>query len=143
MKKKYIPSPQDKKDWDEFLEKEKNVNFQEAGELEERQKINKLKKLDLHGFSLDESSKIVKKFIIESFAEGCRKLLIVTGKGSRSKSYDNPYVSKDLSILRHSIPEYIKNDEILKLKVNNISEAEIQDGGQGAIYVFLKKNGKL
>ena len=143
MKKKYTPPFKDKKDWNEFFKKIDDVNLQEAGELEERKKINNLRKLDLHGFSLDESSKLVKKFIIESFELGYKKILIVTGKGLRSKSYDNPYVSKNLSILRYSIPEYIKSNEVLSCKISSMSKAEIQDGGEGAFYIFLKKNNQL
>jgi len=139
VKKKYAASPKDKKDWTEFLKNIGEVSFKEAGEVYSEKKINKIPKLDLHGFSLDESSKMVKKFITDSYNFGYKKLLVVTGKGLRSKSYNNPYVSKKLSILRYSIPEYIKNDESLKKRVSKISEAEIKDGGEGAVYIFLQK----
>ena len=66
-----------------------------------------------------------KKFIIESFERGFRKLLIVTGKGSRSKSYDNPYLSEKLSILKYSLPEFINRDESLNSKISKISDAII------------------
>jgi DNA-nicking Smr family endonuclease len=140
VKKKYTVPSKDKKDWSEFLENVDEVNLNEAGETYFEKKTNNLKKLDLHGFSLAESAEMVKKFINESYDSGYKKLLIVTGKGLRSKSYKDPYVSKKLSILRYSIPEYIKNNENLKKKINKISEAEIKDGGGGAIYIFLKKN---
>ena len=104
---------------------------------------NKVRKLDLHGFSLIEANRTVKKFIIESFNNGYKKLLIVTGKGLRSKSHDNPYLSEKLSVLRYSVPEYIKNDENLANKINSISTADIKDGGEGAIYIFLKNNKKF
>ena len=99
--------------------------------------------MDLHGTSLIEANKIVKKFIIESFNNGYKKLLVVTGKGLRSKSYDNPYISEKLSVLRYSVPEFIKNDENLINKISRISKAEIKDGGEGAIYIFLKNNKKF
>ena len=67
----------------------------------------------------------------------------MTGKGSRSKSHENPYLSEKLSVLRNSVPEYIKNDENLANKINSISTADIKDGGEGAIYVFLKNNKNL
>jgi DNA-nicking Smr family endonuclease len=86
---------------------------------------------------------MVKKFINESFNRGYKKLLIVTGKGLRSKSYDNPYVSEKLSVLKYSVPEFIKNDENLNNKISRISKAEIKDGGEGAIYIFLKNNKKI
>jgi DNA-nicking Smr family endonuclease len=97
----------------------------------------------LHGFSLSEANKAVKRFIIESFDRGYKKILIVTGKGLRSMSYENPYISKNLSILKNSIPEYINNNESLMSKIIKISKANIKDGGDGAIYIFLKNKKKL
>ena len=90
-----------------------------------------------------EANKIVKKFIIESFNNGYKKLLVVTGKGLRSKSYNNPYVSEKLNVLRYSIPEFIKNNENLNNKISRIAQADIKDGGEGAIYIFLKNNNKF
>ena len=78
--------------------------------------------------------------IIKSFNSGYKKLLIITGKGLRSKSHENPYFSKKLSVLKYSVPEYIKNDEDLNNKIIRISEADIKDGGEGAIYIFLRNN---
>ena len=100
---------------------------------------NKVNKLDLHGHSLIEANQLVKDFITKSFENGYRKLLIVTGKGSRSKSYDNPYFSEKLSVLKHSIPEYIENNQDLNSKIISISKADQKDGGEGAIYILLKK----
>ena len=83
------------------------------------------------------------------YQEECRKagkedsvqeFLVITGKGLRSKAYKNPYVSEELSFLRYSVPEFIKNDENLKSKISKISKAKIKDGGEGAIYIFLKNN---
>ena len=88
-------------------------------------------------------NKIVKKFVTESFNNGYKKLLIVTGKGSRSKSYDNPYISEKLSVLKYSVPEYIKNDENLNLMINKITQADSKEGGKGAISIFLKSNKKF
>ena len=104
---------------------------------------NKVRKLDLHGFSLIEANKIVRKFIIESFNNGYKKLLIITGKGLRSKSYNNPYLSEKLNILKYSVPEYINNNENLNCKINKISQASLKDGGEGAIYIYLKNNKKF
>ena len=111
--------------------------------MQNNTEINKVRKLDLHGFSLSESNKIVKKFVVESFDQGCKKLLIVTGKGLRSKSYDNPYISEKFSVLRYAVPEFINNDESLNNKVKKISTADVKDGGEGAIYIFLKSNKKF
>ena len=92
---------------------------------------------------MDNANKVVKKFIIESFDKGYNKLLVVTGKGLRSKSYDNPYISENLSVLKNSVPEYIKNNENLNSIISKITQADQQDGGEGAINIFLKNNKKF
>ena len=138
MKKKYVTSSKDKKDWINFVRQIGDINPKEADFSQESIKINKIPKLDLHGVSLTEANKKVEKFIIESFNYGYKKLLIVTGKGLRSESYDNPYISEKLSILKYSVPEFIKNEENLNNKISRISKADVRDGGDGAIYIFLK-----
>ena len=143
MKKKYVVSSKNKKDWIDFTKQISNISLKEADFLQNNTEINKVRKLDLHGFSLSESNKIVKKFVVESFDQGCKKLLIVTGKGLRSKSYDNPYISEKFSVLRYAVPEFINNDESLNNKVRKISIADIKNGGEGAIYIFLKSNKKF
>ena len=143
MKKKYFVTAKDKKDWTVFTKQMGNIGAKESDIIKKNIKINEVKKLDLHGFSLIEANKIVKNFIINSFNNGYKKLIIVTGKGLRSKSHDNPYLSEKLSVLRYSVPEYIKNDENLANKINSISIADIKDGGEGAIYIFLKNNKKF
>ena len=120
-----------------------NIHVKKEDLEEQNMEMNRIKKLDLHGFSLIEANKKVKKFIIESFDNGYKKLLIVTGKGLRSKSYDNPYVSEQLSVLKYAIPEYIKNDENLNLMINKITQADSKEGGKGAISIFLKSNKKF
>ena len=117
-----------------------NISVKESDVLKENIEINKVKKLDLHGSSLIEANKIVKKFIIESFNSGYKKLLVVTGKGLRSKAHYNPYLSEKLNVLKYSVPEYIKNDENLSNKITKISTADMKNGGEGAIYIFLKSN---
>jgi len=143
VKKKHVATSKDKKDWMDFTKQIDNISPKEADLLQTNIQINKIPKLDLHGFSLSESNKIVKKFVIESFNRGYKKLLVVTGKGLRSKSYNNPYVSEKFNVLRYSIPEFITNDENLKNKINRILKADIKDGGEGAIYIFLKNNKKF
>ena len=143
MKKKHFVTPKDKRDWDVFTKQIGDISPKESDLLKENIEINKVKKLDLHGSSLIEANKIVKMFIIESFNNGYKKLLVVTGKGLRSKSYNNPYVSEKLNVLRYSVPEFIKNDENLNNKISRIAQADIKDGGEGAIYIFLKNNNKF
>tara|TARA_B100001167_G_scaffold16693_1_gene8928 strand:+ start:158 stop:595 length:438 start_codon:yes stop_codon:yes gene_type:complete len=143
VKKKYSASSKDKKDWADFTKQVGNISVTEDDFLEENRQINKVRKLDLHGYSLDNANKVVKKFIIESFNKGYNKLLVVTGKGLRSKSYDNPYISENLSVLKNSVPEYIKNNENLNSIISKIIQADQQDGGEGAINIFLKNNKKF
>ena len=143
VKKKNLISSKDKKDWIAFTKQMGNIKAKESDLLKENIKLSEVKKLDLHGFSLIEANKIVKNFIINSFNSGYKKLLIVTGKGLRSKSHNNPYLSEKLSVLKYSVPEYIKNDENLANKINRITTADIKDGGEGAIYIFLKNNKKF
>ena len=143
MKKKYLVSSKDKKDWLEFIENVGNISPKSEDILNTKTDIIKVPKLDLHGFTLKESNQKVKKFILECFNLGFKKILIVTGKGSRSKSYNNPYTSEKLSILRYSIPEFIRNEEGLSNIIIKISKAKINDGGEGAIYIFLKNKKKF
>ena len=127
----------------DFTKQMGSISPKESDLLKESIEINKVPKLDLHGASLIEANRIVKKFIIESFNNGYKKLLVITGKGLRSKSYNNPYVSEKLNVLRYSVPEFIKNDENLNNKISRIAQADIKDGGEGAIYIFLKNNNKF
>ena len=143
MKKKYTASSIDKKDWIDFTKQIGDIKPKEADLFQENIQINKVAKLDLHGLSLKESNNKVKEFIIESSNRGYKKLLVITGKGLRSKSYSNPYVSEKLNVLRYSVPEFIKNDEDLKNKIGKVLEADIKDGGVGAVYIFLKNNKKF
>ena len=143
VKKKYVVSSKDKRDWTAFTKQIGDISSKESDLWVQNTEINKVRKLDLHGSSLIEANKLVEKFIIESFNSGYKKLLIVTGKGLRSKSYYNPHVSDKLSVLRYSVPEFIKNDENLNNKISRTSKVAIKDGGEGAIYIFLKNNKKF
>ena len=138
MKKKIIVSSKDREDWMAFTKEMGNVSVKESDFIKEDRTLRKTPKLDLHGFSLEQANKAAKKFIIKFFDKGYKKLLIVTGKGIRSKSYKNPYLSEKLSMLKYSVPEYIENDEDLVNKINKITQASLKDGGDGAIYIFLK-----
>tara|TARA_Y100000758_G_C15793517_1_gene328097 strand:- start:143 stop:562 length:420 start_codon:yes stop_codon:yes gene_type:complete len=139
VKKKYPATPQDNKDWIAFTKRLENIHDKDNDFIKQNTTVNKIRKLDLHGLSLNEANKIVKKFVIQSFEEGYRKLLIITGKGLRSQIHKNPYLSEQMNILKHSVPEFIKNDEDLLEKISSISTADLKDGGEGAFYIFLRK----
>ena len=143
MKKKGLASSKDKKDWLDFVDNMDNIGAKEVDSQYRNIDVNRYRKLDLHGFSLSEANEAVKKFIIESYEEGYTKLRIITGKGLRSKSGKNPYLSEKFSVLKYSVPEYVKNDENLNYKVKKIIQAEPNEGGEGAFNIFLKKNKKF
>ncbi len=141
MKKKNpaTATSKDKEDWIHFTKNTKNI-FDKDSSLEKKNFFSKrVKKIDLHGYSLNEANKKVKNFVINSYNEGYEKLLVITGKGQRSQIDQNPYVSKQMSVLKNSVPEFIKNDEDLKNIIKKISTAELSDGGEGALAIFLKK----
>ena len=139
MKKKYSVLPKDKKDWITFTKRLVNIYDKDANFTKQDTTKNKIRRLDLHGLSLNQANNVVKKFIIESFKNGYRKLLIITGKGLRSKVHKNPYLSEQMNVLKHSVPEFIKNDEDLFEKISRMSTADLKDGGEGAFYIFFKK----
>ena len=143
MRKKYSTTPKDKKDWITFTDHLEGIYDKEAGHAIQYTTANKIRKLDLHGLSLNQANKIVKKLVMKSFEEGCKKLVIVTGKGLRSKVYENPYLSKQMNVLKYSVPEFIKNDKDLFSKISKISKADLKDGGEGAFYIFLKSSRNL
>ena len=131
-------SKKDKKDWEEFLTKKDSLPNKDS--VVSKKKTEKIKTFDFHGFSLDEANTTIDKLIKESYKNGIKKLVVVTGKGIHSDNEKNPYSSKDLGILKYSIPEYIKNNSELMKLINEIKDANIEDGGGGAFYIFLKKN---
>ena len=137
MKKKI--SDKDQKDWNRFIsnkEKLENKDFL-FQQVENKKEITK--KIDLHGFSLEEANKFVEKFILDSFNKNVNKIIVITGKGLRSKNSENPYVSEDLSILKNSVPEFVRSSSNLMKIIKHIKDASVEDGGEGAFYIYLKK----
>ena len=128
----------DKKDWKNFTSSRDKVPIKDFKINKKNIKENTERIIDLHGFSLENANKIVEGFINNSYQEGIKKVIVVTGKGTRSKTANNPYLSRDLSILKHSVPEFIKSNSSLMNKIKQISEANIEDGGSGAFYIYFK-----
>ena len=130
-------SDKDKKDWQDFLSK--NEKLPNKDSIKTNSLVSRSTEIDLHGFTLDDANKEIEKFIHECFNNGFNKIGVVTGKGLHSNNEQDPYISKDLSILRYSVPEFIKNNiELMKL-INEFKEAPVEDGGEGAFYILLKK----
>ena len=141
MTKKKSISSDDYKEWFSYTKEMKDVYDKDINinsKNEERSK-SKIRTIDLHGLSLENANLNIKKFINESFEKKFRKIKVITGKGSRSKAQENPYVSNELSILRNSVPEFIRNDASLIKKIQKIYEAHPNEGGEGAFYILLKK----
>ena len=130
-------SDKDKKDWQNFLSRNENLPNKDSN-IQER-KIKKTLTFDLHGYSLEDANKKIKDLIIEARSKGVNKLIIVTGKGLHSQNEKDPYVSKELGILKYSVPDYIKKNKELMSMIINIKEANMDDGGNGAFYIYLKK----
>ena len=131
-------SEKDKNDWENFISSDEqlpNKDFKLS-----KQKSFKVKSIDLHGYTLEEANNAIEKFILESFREKINKLIVVTGKGLHSQNEKDPYVSKNLSILKYSVPEFISSNQSLMKIIHEMQDTKIEDGGSGAFYIFLKKN---
>tara|TARA_B100001093_G_scaffold113346_1_gene105745 strand:- start:133 stop:552 length:420 start_codon:yes stop_codon:yes gene_type:complete len=130
-------SNKDKKDWEKFLSsKEKLVSKDPEDKIKN---YNKIRSIDLHGYSLDEANRKIKNLILKSFENGIEKLRIITGKGIHSKNEKDPFVSKKLGILKYSVPDFLSKDLELNSIIKSLSSAKIEDGGEGAFYIYLKK----
>ena len=130
-------SDKDKKDWDEFISSKDHLPDKDL-DLNKK-KIKKIFNFDLHGYSLNDANTKINEIIYQAYNNEVGKLIIVTGKGLHSQNEKNPYVSKDLGILKHAVPEYIKTNRELMKMINSIEDASIDDGGAGAFYIYLKK----
>ena len=106
-------------------------------------KILLIKKIDLHGYTIQEANKAVELYIQKCFDENVTKIIVITGKGLRSKNVENPYLSKDLSILKYSVPEFIESNISLTKMIIETTDAKIADGGSGAFYIYLKNKNKI
>jgi DNA-nicking Smr family endonuclease len=143
IKKKDIKNlDKDKQDWGNFLnnkEKIPNKDFIHKKNI----KYEKIKKIDLHGYTIEEANKAIEEFIQKCFEESVTKIIVITGKGLRSKNVENPYLSRDLSILKYSVPEFIESNRDLMKMIIESTDAKIKDGGSGAFYIYLKNKFKV
>jgi DNA-nicking Smr family endonuclease len=143
VKEKTINNPdKDKQDWENFLntkEKVPNKDFVHKKKI----RYDKIKRIDLHGYTIEEANKAIEQFIQQCFDESVTKIIVITGKGLRSKNVENPYLSKDLSILKYSVPEFIEKNKSLTQFIIETTDAKIEDGGSGAFYIYLKNKNKF
>ena len=140
MRKKI--SDKDREDWENFISNKEKISNKD---LTPPKKIRqeKVKKIDLHGYTLEKANRAIDDFIIKSFDESVTKIIVITGKGLRSKNVENPYLSKDLSILKYAVPEFIESNNNLMKMIIEITDAKIEDGGGGAFYIYLKNKFKI
>ena len=137
MKNKKNNSDINRKHWEEYIQNPKDVFDKETNHNYKNFK-EKRYKFDLHGYGLTDANQRVKNIILKCIELNYSEILLITGKGIHSNTEKNVYVSKNLSKLKYSIPEYIENDRDLKSIVSSVSQADIKDGGEGAVVVKLK-----
>ena len=135
MKKKI--SNKDIKDWQNFLSSDEPLPNKDQNNIV--MKNIKVKSFDLHGYSLDQANIEIQDFIETSYNKGISKIKIITGKGLHSDNEKDPYISKDFGILKNSVPEFIKNNRNLMSMITDIKSADVENGGEGAFYITLKK----
>ena len=133
-------SDKDKRDWQNFISGEEKVHNKDLSLSQMKIEKNLIKTIDLHGFSLENANRTIDEFINRCFKTNVSKITVITGKGLRSNNINNPYVSKNLSILKNSVPEFIKSNTDLMKKIKNIQESKAEDGGSGAFNILLKKS---
>ena len=134
-------SNQDKKDWKKFIEDDEKLENKDININKVEKNFNK-KSIDLHGYTLENANKTITDFINKCYLEGIGNIKVITGKGSRSKNKEDPYLSKDLSILKYSVPNYIKNNFELMKKIKELDYDSVNDISQGTFNILLKKNNK-
>ena len=135
-------SDKDKIDWENFISNKEKIPNKDFA-LQKKIRQEKIKKIDLHGYTIEEANKAVEQFIQKCFDDDVTKIIVITGKGLRSKNVKNPYLSKDLSILKYSVPEFIEKNKSLTQFIIEITDAKIEDGGSGAFYIYLKNKNKF
>ena len=129
-------SDKDKKDWQDFLDSSEKLQVKDVDKL--NNKVISEKSIDLHGYTLEEANKQISKFIENCYINKVKKINVITGKGMRSKNLEDPYQSKDLSILKYSVPEYIKNNSESMNKIIRIDFESVNSPSKGNFDIFLK-----
>ena len=130
-------SDKDKRDWQTFISSKEKILDKDF--KSQKKDLPKIRSIDLHGYTLEKANIVIEEFILKAFEESVSKLIVVTGKGIHSDVEKDPYVSKDLSILKYSVPEFINNNQNLMKIITDIKDATIEDGGSGAFYIYLRK----
>ena len=131
-------SNKDEKDWKKFTDSDEKLEIKDL-DYNKFEKNFKKKSIDLHGYTLESANKVINNFINKCYFEGVDNIRVITGKGSRSKNKEDPYLSADLSILKYSVPNYIKNNSELMNKIKEIDFDSVNDTSQGNFDILLRK----
>ena len=131
-------SNKDKKDWKEFTDSDEKLENKDVNFSKFEIKFKK-KSIDLHGYTLENANKVISNFINKCYLEGVDNIKVITGKGSRSNNKEDPYLSADLSILKYSVPNYIKNNSELMEKIKELDFDSVNDISQGKFDILLRK----
>ena len=137
MKKKKKISQEDINTWQNYIQNPTDIVDKDI--FQKDSNLNYLRfKYDLHGYTLIEANKVVKEIILLCVQKKYKEILFITGKGIHSNTEEDIYSSKDLSKLKYSVPEYIKSDSDISKHILSVSNADISDGGEGAIVIKIK-----
>ena len=131
-------SDKDQKDWKQFIDSNEKLENKDVNYNKSKKNFKK-KSIDLHGYTLENANKIISDFINKCYLEGVENISVITGKGSRSKNKEDPYLSTDLSILKYSVPNYIKNNSELMMKIKELDYNSVEDISKGKFNILLKK----
>ena len=131
-------SNKDEKDWKKFTDSDEKLEIKDL-DYNKFEKNFKKKSIDLHGYTLESANKVINNFINKCYFEGVDNIRVITGKGSRSKNKEDPYLSADLSILKYSVPNYIKNNSELMEKIKELDFDSVNDISQGKFDILLRK----
>ena len=130
-------SPEDKKNWEDYIKNPSDV-FDKDKTNSINTEIKSRFRFDLHGFSLDEANNKVREIIFSCIEKKYKEILLITGKGNHSSVDKDIYTSKNLGKLKHSVPEFIQSNQELNKLIISINDAEAKDGGEGALVIKLK-----
>tara|TARA_B100001029_G_C14825805_1_gene320213 strand:+ start:61 stop:477 length:417 start_codon:yes stop_codon:yes gene_type:complete len=131
-------SDKDKKDWQNFLNSSEKLDVKDK-EKSISSSLKTEKTIDLHGYTLNEANVKISKFIDKCFNQNVSKINVITGKGLRSKNIDDPYQSSDLSILKHSVPNFINKNQDLMKKISKIDFDAVKSPSKGSFDIIMKK----
>ena len=131
-------SDKDKQDWQKFINSSDKLENKDQKIYSSSKRFIE-KTIDLHGYTLEEANKKMTSYIEECYSKGKNKINVITGKGLRSKNLNDPYQSSNLSILKYSVPSFIKNNDQLMSRIISIDFEAVEDPSTGNFDIFLKK----